>query len=74
LIPKDDGSGGVKYFEGFPIPSTLSIVIILWICFEFRWPLKGTFALFGHEAHYFTILYFVWALCMVSSNIKIRKF
>jgi CDP-diacylglycerol--serine O-phosphatidyltransferase len=73
LIPKDEKNGGIKYFEGFPIPSTLFIVMLLWIYHELGWTITRTFTLLGNEAHVFVIVYFVWAICMVSSNIKIPK-
>jgi CDP-diacylglycerol---serine O-phosphatidyltransferase len=73
LIPKDDQSGGIKYFEGFPIPSTLSIVLILWVYHELGWAISSTFRVFGKEGHLFTLFYFGWGICMVSSNIRVPK-
>ena len=76
LIPTDQG-GKVKYFEGMPIPTSLIIVCYLWYCVEYglissKNPLT-TFKFAGIELHYFTLVYALWSICMVSRTLKVPK-
>jgi CDP-diacylglycerol--serine O-phosphatidyltransferase len=61
-------NGSITQFQGFPIPSSLVIVALLWTCFEFGIEL-GSF----QYLHFFSLLYLLWAFLMITSRITIPK-
>ena len=82
LIPKDKGKA--KYFEGLPIPSSLTLVGVLaywtkqgWIAGEQGLPL-GTLVLWGDEGgrgevHVVSLIFAAWATAMVSKTLRVPK-
>ncbi|KAJ7219211.1 CDP-diacylglycerol-serine O-phosphatidyltransferase [Mycena pura] len=83
LVPKD-AAGKAKYFEGLPIPSSLSLVGVLaywtkqgWIAGQQGIPL-GTCTLWGKpggrgELHVVSIVFGLWAAAMVSKTLRVPK-
>ena len=76
LIPTDQG-GKIKYFEGLPIPTSLIIVMLMWIGVEYGYLQIGTslstLKVLWIEVHYLTFVFMVWSVCMVSRNLKVPK-
>jgi CDP-diacylglycerol---serine O-phosphatidyltransferase len=77
LVPKDD-TGKSKYFQGLPIPSSLILVVLMWYWTETGAVVGGTvpgemFKIFGVSAHWFSIVWAGWTLCMVSHRLKVPK-
>lgn len=71
-----DESGKVKYYEGTPIPSSLSLVLLWAIAFsqgrvgdDLWW--GG--ATLGWELHFFSLLYVLNGCTMVSATLRIPK-
>ncbi len=83
LVPKD-AKGKAHYFEGLPIPSSLTLVGILsywtkqgWIAGKQGIP-GGTITLWGEtggngELHTFSIVFALWAAAMVSKTLRVPK-
>ncbi|KDE04920.1 hypothetical protein MVLG_04676 [Microbotryum lychnidis-dioicae p1A1 Lamole] len=86
LVPKDD-TGKSKYFEGLPIPSSLFLVGVMAYLVKngmidgpggrgaglpggIIMPLREAF---GIDLHYAAIVWFVWAMMMVSKTLRIPK-
>ncbi|GMF71763.1 hypothetical protein B5S28_g1496 [[Candida] boidinii] len=80
-IPKDD-NGKSKYFEGFPIPTSLWLVALMSFFISQNWIesingsglvggliLKDTF----FELHPLSVLFFLQGCCMISKSLKIPK-
>ncbi|KAF5357775.1 hypothetical protein D9756_001637 [Leucocoprinus leucothites] len=83
LVPKDK-AGKAKYFEGLPIPSSLTLVGILsywtkqgWIAGQQGIP-YGTVTLWGQpggrgELHWVSVFFGCWAAAMVSKTLRLPK-
>ncbi|KAF7305106.1 CDP-diacylglycerol--serine O-phosphatidyltransferase [Mycena kentingensis (nom. inval.)] len=83
LVPKDT-AGKAKYFEGLPIPSSLTLVGVLafwtwngWIAGQEGIP-WGTCTLWGTEGgrgevHVVSFVFAGWAAAMVSKTLKVPK-
>lgn len=76
MLPKD-ATGKSKYFEGTPIPTTLSIVLLMaiwankgWILEELPW---GTIGEGLFEMHPAVMVFFIHGCLMVSKSIHIPK-
>ena len=69
--------GKVAYFEGTPIPTSLGLVIILFIAFVMGdtgnqlW--LSDFELFGKTMHPLVLMFFLSGSAMISSNLRIPK-
>jgi CDP-diacylglycerol---serine O-phosphatidyltransferase len=82
LIPKEKGKS--KYFEGLPIPSSLTLIGVFaywaqkgWIEGQQGLPL-GTLVLWGAaggrgEVHVVSLIFAAWATAMVSKTLRIPK-
>jgi CDP-diacylglycerol--serine O-phosphatidyltransferase len=78
-LPKD-ATGKAKYFEGFPIPTTLGLVTMMGV-----WMWKGwhvgkeglPFGVFAEgtagEVHIASFVFFLWGCGMVSKSLKVPK-
>lgn len=77
LIDLANASGKVKYFEGTPIPTSMTIVILLGIAFSLNhvesqiW--LGSYQLGPGILHFFTLLYALNGSTMISATLKIPK-
>jgi CDP-diacylglycerol--serine O-phosphatidyltransferase len=77
LIELANASGKVKYFEGTPIPTSMTIVILLGIAFSLNhvesriW--FGSYQLGPGILHLFTLLYVINGSTMISATLKIPK-
>ena len=77
LIELANASGKVKYFEGTPIPTSMTIVILLGIAFSLNhvesqiW--LGSYQLGPGILHPFTLLYALNGSTMISATLKIPK-
>jgi CDP-diacylglycerol--serine O-phosphatidyltransferase len=77
LIDLANASGKVKYFEGTPIPTSMTIVILLGIAFSLNhvesriW--FGSYQLGPGILHLFTLLYVINGSTMISATLKIPK-
>lgn len=77
LIDLANASGKVKYFEGTPIPTSMTIVILLGIAFSLNhvesqiW--LGSYQLGPGILHPFTLLYALNGSTMISATLKIPK-
>ncbi|SCV67670.1 BQ2448_5281 [Microbotryum intermedium] len=86
LVPKDD-TGKSKYFEGLPIPSSLFLVGVMAYLVKLGMidgpggrgsGLPGGIILplreaLGIDLHYAAVVWFVWAMMMVSKTLRIPK-
>ncbi len=70
-------AGKVSYYEGMPIPSSLSLVIVLAVAFgmdrvgDRMW--FGSLALLGAEWHPLSLMFLLGGCAMVSAKLKIPK-
>ena len=77
LMELANASGKVKYFEGTPIPTSMTIVILLGIAFSLNhvesqiW--LGSYQLGPGILHPFTLLYALNGSTMISATLKIPK-
>lgn len=77
LIDLADASGKVKHFEGTPIPTSMTIVILLGIAFSLDhvgsqiW--FGSYQIGPGILHLFTLLYALNGSTMISATLKIPK-
>jgi CDP-diacylglycerol--serine O-phosphatidyltransferase len=77
LMELANASGKVKYFEGTPIPTSMTIVILLGIAFSLNhvesriW--FGSYQLGPGILHLFTLLYVINGSTMISATLKIPK-
>lgn len=73
----DEGGGKVRYFEGTPIPSSLLLVLALFVCFRMGKMgalLPGGVHRVGpFDLHPFALLYFVSGSAMISKTLRIPK-
>ena len=72
-----DSTGKVKYFEGTPIPSSLTLVALMAGCFYLdrsgdSLPF-GSWNLAGAALHLFTLLFFLNGCTMISKTLRIPK-
>ncbi|KAJ3303998.1 CDP-diacylglycerol-serine O-phosphatidyltransferase [Kappamyces sp. JEL0829] len=73
-----DETGKAKYFEGLPIPTSLTLVSFMWSWWEldlFRGTLPGGIVtLWGNrDAHLWSFAYLGWAFAMISQNLRVPK-
>ena len=61
-----------KFFEGFPIPSSLFIVILMWISFEYHLGIVPGYYMFDC-VHSFSLIWAVWSALMMSQNLHVAK-
>lgn len=72
-----DHTGKVKYYEGFPVPTSLAIVTALIVAyargevFEHLW--FGHVKFLDRTFHPFSLIYGLWGCLMVSASLKIPK-
>jgi CDP-diacylglycerol---serine O-phosphatidyltransferase len=78
-LPKD-ASGKAKYFEGFPIPTTLFLdsMMAVWLWKGWHEGKEGLpFGIVGigepWEVHVASAVFFVWGCAMVSKSLKVPK-
>jgi CDP-diacylglycerol---serine O-phosphatidyltransferase len=78
-LPKD-ASGKAKYFEGFPIPTTLGLVTMMGVWLWNGWhegkeglPLGVLAQGKPWEVHVASVVFLLWGCAMVSKSLKVPK-
>lgn len=78
-LPKDN-SGKAKYFEGFPIPTTLCLDTIMAVWLWYGWHEGKDGLPWGvladgrpWEFHPASLLFLTWGCAMVSKSLKVPK-
>lgn len=78
-MPKD-ASGKAKYFEGFPIPTTLALdtMMSVWLWKGWHEGNEGLpFGIVGEgnpwQVHVASVVFFAWGCAMVSKSLKVPK-
>jgi CDP-diacylglycerol---serine O-phosphatidyltransferase len=78
-LPKDQ-TGKAKYFEGFPIPTTLGVDTMMAVWLYKGWHEGGTGLPLGVLAegkpwsvHVASLVFFAWGCAMVSKSLKVPK-
>lgn len=70
------GTGKVKYFEGFPVPTSLFLVLFLGVMYRFGWVFDnfwfGSYQLAFGWFHPLVLIYFVFGSLQIS-EIKVPK-
>uniref|UniRef100_A0A0G4HMS5 CDP-diacylglycerol--serine O-phosphatidyltransferase n=1 Tax=Chromera velia CCMP2878 TaxID=1169474 RepID=A0A0G4HMS5_9ALVE len=76
VLAKQDGK--VPYYEGFPVPTSLSLVLGLGVCWwmgaiEDHLPLGKYLTPGGWTWHPLSLVYFLWGVLMTTSRLRIPK-
>eukprot|EP00919_Chromeraceae_sp_WS-2016_P047917 GHVR01113485.1.p1 GENE.GHVR01113485.1~~GHVR01113485.1.p1 ORF type:complete len:220 (+),score=18.34 GHVR01113485.1:30-689(+) len=73
----ENSKGKVKYYIGFPLPTSLCIVLLLFALWHLglvgEYILLGKFIIAGWTFHPMSMVYFLWGLMMTTSRVKIAK-
>jgi CDP-diacylglycerol---serine O-phosphatidyltransferase len=78
-LPKD-ATGKAKYFEGFPIPTTLGLVTMMSVWLWKGWHEGKDGIPFGvlaegqpYSVHIASLIFLAWGCAMVSKSLKVPK-